>query len=112
MNAAQAEESSDVIMGTLPVNSIPAKVLFDSGASHSFISRPFALKHELGFQDLPRPMLVVSPGSFMQASSMVPNVNIKMDNYSFLADPTILGNSDIDLILGMNWVFKIYLGLC
>ena len=27
MNAAQAEESTDVIMGNLPVNDIPAKVL-------------------------------------------------------------------------------------
>ena len=33
MNAAQAEESTDVIMGNLPVNDIPAKVLFDTGAS-------------------------------------------------------------------------------
>ena len=45
MNAAQAEDSSEVIMGNLPVNSIPAKVLFDTGASHCFISRPFASKH-------------------------------------------------------------------
>ena len=39
MNAAQAEDSSDVIMGNLLINDIPAKVLFDSGASHSFMSR-------------------------------------------------------------------------
>ena len=42
MNATQAEDSLDVIMGSLPVNDIPAKVLFDSGASHSFMSFPFA----------------------------------------------------------------------
>ena len=47
MNAAQAEESTDVIMGNLPVNDIPARVLFDTGASHCFISRPFASKHDL-----------------------------------------------------------------
>ena len=51
MNAAQAEDSSDVIMGNLPVNDVLAKVLFDNGASHCFISRPFASKHELAFQD-------------------------------------------------------------
>ena len=42
MNATQAEDSSDVIMGNLPVNDVPAKVLFDTGASHSFLSFPFA----------------------------------------------------------------------
>ena len=72
MNAAQAEESTDVIMGNLSVNDIPAKVLFDTGASHSFISRPFSSKHEMSFQDLPRPLSVVSPGKFMNASSIVP----------------------------------------
>ena len=33
----KAEEAPDVVLGTLPVNSIPAKVLFDTGASHSFV---------------------------------------------------------------------------
>ena len=37
MNAAQAEESTDVIMGNLSVNDIPAKVLFDTGASLCFM---------------------------------------------------------------------------
>ena len=41
MNAAQAEDSSDVIMGNLPGNDIPARVLFDTGASHCFMSKPF-----------------------------------------------------------------------
>ena len=47
MNAAQAEESTNVIMGNLSVNDIPAKVLFDTGASHSFLSYPFASKHNV-----------------------------------------------------------------
>ena len=106
MNAAQAEDSSEVIMGSLHVNDIPAKVLFDTGASHCFISRPFASKHELLFQDLPRQLSVVSPGKFMNASSMVPNVSIKMGDYKFLSSPIVLGNSDINLILGMDWLTK------
>ena len=60
MNAAQAEDSSDVIVGNLPVNDIPAKVLSDTSASDCFISRPFASKHELAFQDLHRPLAVVT----------------------------------------------------
>ena len=48
-----------MIMGNLPLNDIPTKVLFDTGASHCFISRPFASKHELFFQDFPRPLSVV-----------------------------------------------------
>src|SRR5215216_1019753 len=89
MNSAQAEDSSEVIMGNLLVNDIPAKVLFDSGASLCFMSRPFASKHELVFQDLPRPLSFVSPGKVMNSSSLIPNVGIKMGNYSFLASPVV-----------------------
>ena len=56
MNSAQVEDSLEVIMGNLPLNDIPSKVLFNSGASHSFISRPFVAMHDLVTQVLPRPL--------------------------------------------------------
>ena len=111
MNSVQAEDSSEAIMGKLQLNDIPAKVLFDTGASHSFISRPFASKHELVFQDFPRPLSVVSPGKFMNASSMVWDVSIKMGNYKFLSPPMVLGDSDIDLILGWTGFLSTRLNL-
>src|SRR6187401_3147888 len=37
-------------------------------------------------------------------SMVAPNVSIRMGDYRFLANPVILGNSDIDLILGMDWL--------
>ena len=69
MNAAQAEDSSDVIMGNFLVNSIPAKVLFDTGASHCFMSRSFVSKHDFISQMLGKPMGVVSPAKSMRATS-------------------------------------------
>ena len=39
----EAQKEPTIVMGTLPVNSATASVLFDSGASHSFISATFAL---------------------------------------------------------------------
>src|SRR6187399_805827 len=104
MNAAQAEESPDVIMGNLSVNSIPAKVLFDSGASLSFMARPFFTKHEFSSSYLDKPMHIISPGSLMRSNSVVLDVSIHMGDYRFLVSPVVLGNSDIDLILGMDWL--------
>ena len=74
-------------MGNLPVNDTPAKVLFDTGASHCFISRPFASKHELALQVLPRPIAVVSPGRRMNANYIVPDVTITLGDYKFLSSP-------------------------
>ena len=42
----------------------------------------------------------------MRATSIVPDVSIMMGDFKFLASPMVLGNSDIDLILGMDWLAK------
>ena len=78
MNAAQAEDSSDVIMGNLPVNDIPAKVLFDTGASHCFMSKPFFTKHEFVSSHLGKQMDIVSPDKRLSASLEVPDVTITL----------------------------------
>ena len=68
VNAAQAEDSSDVIMGNLPVNDVPAKVPFDTGASHCFMSKPFFAKNEFVSSHLGKQMDIVSPGKRLSAS--------------------------------------------
>ena len=53
-----------------------------------------------------RPLAVVSPGKCLHASYVVPEVSIMSGDYKFLSSPMVLGNSDIDLILGMDWLSK------
>ena len=59
----EAQTSPDVVLGTFLVNSVPAAVLFDSGASHSFISRSFVARHQFKVATLKTTLLVQSPGS-------------------------------------------------
>jgi hypothetical protein len=47
VNHVTLEEAPDVIIGTFSVNNISAVVLFDSGASQSFISAAYVEKHNL-----------------------------------------------------------------
>src|ERR1041385_2252586 len=47
IDVTKARKDPAIMMGTLLVNSVPASVLFDSGASQSFESDAFALKQEL-----------------------------------------------------------------
>jgi hypothetical protein len=44
MNVEEAQEATDVVLGMFPVNSVIARVLFDSGASHSFVTKSFVDK--------------------------------------------------------------------
>src|SRR6185503_18401374 len=45
VTAESVAESPNVVIGTSMVNSHPATVLFDIGATHSFISKSFAAQH-------------------------------------------------------------------
>ena len=48
VSAEGAEEDPSVLMGTLQIDGYPVSVLFDSGASHSFISIDFAHSRQIG----------------------------------------------------------------
>jgi hypothetical protein len=57
-----AQENPQVVLGMFFVNSIPTSVLFDSGASHSFISAQFVAKHSIPMCPTKQTMIVKSPG--------------------------------------------------
>ena len=44
INVEEVYDEPDAVIGTFLLNSFPAIVLFDTGASHSFISRAFVNK--------------------------------------------------------------------
>jgi hypothetical protein len=44
LNAEETEQDPDIMLGMFLVNSVPARVLFDYGASHSFVTEPFVIK--------------------------------------------------------------------
>jgi hypothetical protein len=57
----EAQEAPDVVIGTFFINDTSAVVLFDSGASHSFISASHVKKHNLPIALLRCQMIVSSP---------------------------------------------------
>src|SRR4051812_12462416 len=93
-----------VMMGTLHVNSVPASVLFDSGASHSFISEAFARKQDLPFENIYPPLVVNSPGSSWDTSMIAHNNHIEIGGLVFTSSLMPLKVSTIDVILGMDWL--------
>jgi hypothetical protein len=63
----EAQEAPNVVIGMFLINDISAVVLFDSGASHSFISAAYVGKHNLPLAILRCQMIVSSPGGDMHA---------------------------------------------
>src|SRR4051812_37035759 len=109
VNQISVEETtaaSDVILGTLPVNHVPASVLFDPGASHSFMSESYALQHGFSFEEMFSPMIIQTPGSKWQTNRVSHGNQIAIEGLVFLASIIALKSSDIDVILGMDWLSR------
>lgn len=104
VSAKDAHDDPDVVLGTLLVNCHPASVLFDTGASHSFISESYANLHKMSFCDMPSPLVIQTPGSKWQTSSVSHGNEILVDRLVFLASLVALKSSDINIILGMDWM--------
>jgi hypothetical protein len=102
----QAQEAPDVVLGMFLVNATSTIVLFDSGASHSFISTAYVEKHNLPIALLKCQMIVSSLGGYMPARQLCPKVNIKIRGLDFVANLIILESKGIDIILRMDWLNK------
>jgi hypothetical protein len=95
-----------VVNDTFSVNDLSAVVLFDSRASHSFISAAYVEKHNLPMALLRCQMIVSSPGGDMPARQLCAKVNLKIRGVAFVANLIVLESKGIDAILGMDWLGK------
>src|SRR3954463_6267654 len=100
----EAQDQPATVMGTLLVNSVLASVLFDTGASHSFMSEAFALSQNFTLEKMNPPMVVRTPIGHSHTSKIVPRTIVEIEGIEFLASPIVLKSSTIDLILGMDWL--------
>jgi len=93
------QEGLEIMTGTFSINSIPAIVLFDFGASHTFISQAFVRVHSIPLA-MKTPMLVNSPGGTILVSYCCPSANLSLRGVDFPISPMVMRTSGIDVILG------------
>jgi hypothetical protein len=99
-------EDADVVYVMFLIKFIPASVLFDFGASHSFVTKSFVEKHNTLNYPLKRKLLIWSPGGELRATHSCPQTKIEIRGISFLAELIILESSGIDVILGIDYLTK------
>jgi hypothetical protein len=95
-----------VVYGMFLINSISVSVLFDSGASHSFVTKPFVEKHNISNYPLKRKLLIRSPGGEFRATHSCPQTKLEIREIRFLVELVILKSSGIDVILGIDYLTK------
>jgi hypothetical protein len=94
----EAQATPDVVIGMFLVNDTFVVVLFDSRASHSFISAAYVGKHNLPLALLRCQMIVSSLGGDMPARQIYPKVNLKIRGVDFVANLIVLESKGIDVI--------------
>ena len=106
VDAQEAQQAPGVVLGEFLVEFTPATVLFDSGASHSFIATSFVEKHGIPSTPLEIPLVTRTPGSDLLCQLKCYQVRILLSGVVFLADLAVLPSKGIDVILGMDWLTK------
>jgi hypothetical protein len=74
--AEGAQQSQDEVLGMFLTNSHPTTVLFDSRASHSFITFQFVAKHNQSITIMKYTMIVSSTGGEMKTKHICLAISI------------------------------------
>jgi predicted aspartyl protease len=106
VSADAIAEGADITLGMFYINAIPATILFDSGATHSFMSARYANTNELPLRNMKTSMIIITPKGPVEANHMTHKLTLTIMGREFWATAIILEASNIDLILGMSWLRK------
>ena len=92
-----------VTAGMFLVNKHPTIVLFDSRASHSFMSQTFASKHHQKIIEVDEGGYSISSArATISTNQLVRDMLISIQEREYTMDLIILPRLAIDVILGMN----------
>jgi hypothetical protein len=101
---ATTPEGEPVMIGTFLVVNHPAVILFDSGASHTFISMKFVEKYCIPCIESREGFIIHSPGGQIFTKEVAFHVPVTWTERDFPTNMIVLKGQDIDVIMGMNWL--------
>jgi hypothetical protein len=99
---ATTPEGEPVMMGTFLMANHPVVILFDSGASHTFISKKFVKKYCIPCTESREGFIFHSLGGQIFTKEVAFNVPVTLAERDFPTNMIVLKGQDIDVILGMN----------
>ena len=103
MTKDDAKADASVVTGTILLQGLDAYALFDSGATHSFVSKQFASKLGVEFVKLDYDLTIATPsGVSMRASYVLKSCEVCLGKEKLHTDLIVLDLFDFDVILGMD----------
>jgi len=103
------EEDADVVTGTIPLFGKVASTLFDSGATHSFISSTYIKLCSMTPRPLNQNITVSTPtGNVVTCRKFIENCPIIIGDRILPENLAVFQMLGFDVILGMDWLSKHY----
>jgi hypothetical protein len=93
-----------VLTSTFSLNGHPVIILFDSGASHDFISRTCTQKCQLVIEHMSTPYMILTPEGSIITKQLVINAHLNLGGKVYKTHLIVLDGQGIDVILGMSWM--------
>ena len=98
-----------MFVGIIPLCDVNAVVLFDSGATHSFVALSFVQAHKLEMLKDEKGWNISIPTGVNQIALWVcKRCPISFGHLTLPADLIVLNMKDFDVILGMDWLSEHY----
>jgi hypothetical protein len=97
-------EGAPIMTGIFSVFNQPALILFDSGASHSFISQKFSARCQLPFYHTKGSFMIATPRGKIATNQLNRSVPVSMGSKIFKTTLLILVLEGMDIILGADWM--------
>jgi hypothetical protein len=97
-------DEEEVLVGTFLLFGCPIIILFDSGASHDFISSVCAKRTELSLIVAKPSYMISTLGGRMVANQIAREVLLELAGQVFPTHLIVLDGQGIDVILGMSWM--------
>lgn len=106
LGGGDGPEPTDVVGDEVCIGNKTGKVLFDPGATHSFISVAFASELPLTVEILPNIFEVRSPMGMTATTDIIyRDCNVNFKGRIYLANLIKLPIQSYDVILGMDWLY-------
>jgi hypothetical protein len=96
--------TGEVLAGTFFLNECPIIILFNSGASHDFMSFTCAKKAKLSLVASGAPYVISTLRGRVDANQVAQKVSLELSRRIFSTNLIILSGHGIDAIIEMSWM--------
>jgi hypothetical protein len=103
---SELPEGTLIMTGTLSINHQPVIILFDSGATHSFISSKCGTKVGSDLYPTNGVYIIVTPGGKISSNQIYRKVPIQLGSNLIKTDLLLLDLEGMDVLLGMDWMTR------